>query len=354
MKEKIMKMLLIGAIICAYKVLYAPDELKKEGKEGGQIQWVEPSRGWDENGTYLWTAVSPLPNYNVGIGTATPGYKLDVVNTTGNGAIYGNYSGSYGYGAGVIGHGTHDNTITSSKGIIGQVTMPYNPYVGLAVCGYGNADEAIAGWFWGDNIQQATGYFWSGSGIIAVGEDAGVIGNSNYIYGSAFAGYVNGSGSDVLWGYNGYSATYVELATYDAYAIYSNGVKSTCMPTSKGNVTLFCTESPEVLFVDYGSGRLKEGRAYVEIDPVFLETVKIDRNHPYRVIVTPTDECNGVYVVKKDKGFEVIELNGGKSNATFDYQIIAYRKGWEDKRFPERKAKTVKIRSVTREGLLKD
>ncbi|MEO0232777.1 MAG: hypothetical protein ABIL90_02380, partial [candidate division WOR-3 bacterium] len=79
MKEKIMKMLLIGAIICAYKVLYAPDELKKEGKEGGQIQWVEPTRGWDENGTNLWTAVSPLPSYNVGIGTSTPAYKLDVV-----------------------------------------------------------------------------------------------------------------------------------------------------------------------------------------------------------------------------------------------------------------------------------
>ncbi|MEO0267121.1 MAG: hypothetical protein ABIM36_03180 [candidate division WOR-3 bacterium] len=86
MKEKIMKMLLIGAIICAYKVLYAPDELKKEGKEGGQIQWVEPTRGWDENGTNLWTAVSPLPSYNVGIGTSTPAYKLDVV---GNSRIQG-------------------------------------------------------------------------------------------------------------------------------------------------------------------------------------------------------------------------------------------------------------------------
>ena len=88
MKEKIIKMLLIGAIICAYKVLYAPEEMS-HGKEKGEIKWVEPSRGWDENGTNLWTAVSPLPNYNVGIGTSTPLYKLDVVgNVRFQGSVY--------------------------------------------------------------------------------------------------------------------------------------------------------------------------------------------------------------------------------------------------------------------------
>jgi len=88
MKEKIIKVLLVGAIIGGYKVLYAPDEMSKE-KEKGEIKWVEPTRGWDENGTYLWTAVSPLPNYNVGIGTSTPSYKLDVVgNVRFQGSVY--------------------------------------------------------------------------------------------------------------------------------------------------------------------------------------------------------------------------------------------------------------------------
>ena len=70
--------LLVGVVIGAYNSLYASEEIVKN-REGNQIQWIEGTRGWSENGTYLWTCVSPLPNYNVGIGTNTPQYKLDVV-----------------------------------------------------------------------------------------------------------------------------------------------------------------------------------------------------------------------------------------------------------------------------------
>ena len=51
-----------------------------------------------------------------------------------------------------------------------------------------------------------------------------------------------------------------------------------------------------------------------------------------KVIITLTDECNGVYVKKGKTGFDVIELNNGKSNATFDYVVYAKRKGYENKR----------------------
>ena len=78
MKNKIAKVLLIGVIIGVYNFLYAPEEIVKN-REENQIQWIEGTRGWSENGTYLWTAVSPLPNYNVGIGTNAPSYKLDVL-----------------------------------------------------------------------------------------------------------------------------------------------------------------------------------------------------------------------------------------------------------------------------------
>jgi len=70
--------LLIGGVIGVYNFLYAPEEIVRN-REGNQIQWIEGTRGWSENGTYLWTAVSPLPNYNVGIGTNAPQYKLDVL-----------------------------------------------------------------------------------------------------------------------------------------------------------------------------------------------------------------------------------------------------------------------------------
>ncbi|MEO0142751.1 MAG: hypothetical protein ABIL15_05290, partial [candidate division WOR-3 bacterium] len=216
------------------------------------------------------------------------------------------------------------------------------------------SNGALGGWFWGNNIQSATGFFWGGTGVIAVGGWAAIIGNTNDPDGWAVTGYSNGSGDACgLYGQNDYSGVYAYIADSWGYGIYSNGVKSTVMPTSRGEKVLFCPESPEVLFVDYGTGRLNNGRAYVALDPTFLEVVTIDRTHPYRVVVTPTELCNGVYVIKRDKGFDVIETNNGTSNATFDYQIVAYRKGWEDKRFPDGKPRRPHNRSYTNQVELK-
>lgn len=78
MKEKIVKMLLIGIVVAGYRVLYAPEEVS-EGKNSGQIQWIEGTRGWREDGSKLWTGVPPLPVYNVGIRTNNPSYPLDVL-----------------------------------------------------------------------------------------------------------------------------------------------------------------------------------------------------------------------------------------------------------------------------------
>ncbi len=68
------------------------------------------------------------------------------------------------------------------------------------------------------------------------------------------------------------------------------------------------------------------------MDPLFLETVTISREHPMKVFVELGGDCDGVYVVKGETGFEVIEVKNGTSSIPFDYRVVAKRKGSEDRR----------------------
>jgi hypothetical protein len=93
-------------------------------------------------------------------------------------------------------------------------------------------------------------------------------------------------------------------------------------------VTLYAPESPEILFTDYGTGRLRNGRAHVELDPRFCGNVIIDERHPLRVFVQLEGDENsrGVIVTRKTAtGFDVVELEQGHSNATFQWQATANR-----------------------------
>jgi hypothetical protein len=124
------------------------------------------------------------------------------------------------------------------------------------------------------------------------------------------------------------------------YAVYSDGnfavangyTKSAIVDVSQGAVKLYSQESPEVWFEDFGEGSLVNGRGHIELDPLFLEAVTISAQHPMKVFVQLNDECQGVFVKRGTTGFDVYELNNGKSNASFSYRIVAKRKGFEDKR----------------------
>jgi len=54
-----------------------------------------------------------------------------------------------------------------------------------------------------------------------------------------------------------------------------------------------------------------------------------------KVFIQLNDDCNGVYVKVSKTGFDVFELQNGKSNATFTYRVIANRKDTDYLRFPE-------------------
>jgi hypothetical protein len=52
-----------------------------------------------------------------------------------------------------------------------------------------------------------------------------------------------------------------------------------------------------------------------------------------KVFVQLEEDCKGVYVTNRSAtGFDVVELQGGTSNAEFAYRVVCKRKYYEDER----------------------
>lgn len=111
------------------------------------------------------------------------------------------------------------------------------------------------------------------------------------------------------------------------YKILGNGTVSTLINDSQGTPRImFTPESPEIVFQDYGIGRLVNGEIRINLDPVLKNSLHIDRNNPLKVFVTLEGDCNGVFITNKSAdGFTVKELNNGTSNVSFSWKIVANR-----------------------------
>ncbi len=112
------------------------------------------------------------------------------------------------------------------------------------------------------------------------------------------------------------------------------GVKHAAVPLQNGQmVDVSSMESPEVWFEDFGSGQLAGGITTVSIDASFSQIVSLHGG--YHVFITPKGDCKGLFVANETgNSFEVRELSGGQSSVEFDYRIVAHRKGYEKVRLP--------------------
>ncbi len=153
---------------------------------------------------------------------------------------------------------------------------------------------------------------------------------------SAMNGYFNSS--IPAWGTVFQASGSSGYCTIDgAGNLRCTGSKSAVVPVDNGSrkVALYAVEAPENWFEDFGSGQLSGGVAHIDLESVFAQTVNTDVE--YHVFVTPNDDCKGLYVTSKTAGgFEVHELGGGRSNISFDYRIVAHRKGYETIRLADK------------------
>ena len=117
------------------------------------------------------------------------------------------------------------------------------------------------------------------------------------------------------------------------YKIIGNGAVSTIVDGIDKNDSkrvMFAPEAPEVLFEDYGTGKLTNGVAIIKIDPILSKNILVDKSHPLKVFIQLEGDCNGVYVAEKTiDGFKVKELQNGISNVSFSWHIVANRKDTE-------------------------
>jgi hypothetical protein len=110
------------------------------------------------------------------------------------------------------------------------------------------------------------------------------------------------------------------------------GGKSAAVKVDNGEYRLlYSQESPENWFEDFGEGTLVNGKAVIQIDPLFGQTV--NTTVKYHVFPIPEGDCKGLYVANKtSSSFEIRELQSGNSSISFSYRIVAKRKGYENLR----------------------
>ena len=236
-----------------------------------------------QNG-FGWGVYGTTPSGSGVYGYSTSGYGVQAGSNSGTG-IYASSTG----GVGVDGHSSTNNAAQGTSGS------------GIGVQGSSSSGYGIYGS--SPNNYAVVGVTTSGNGVygqVSTANQAGIVGRQEAA-----------GGNWAIYGFGNIGAT---------------GTKSAVVPAEDGNghLTLYCMESPECWFEDFGSARLSGGLASVRIDPEFAQTVHTGE---YHVFLQAEGECRGLSVRDKTAtGFVVQELGGGTSSAPFAYRIVARRK----------------------------
>jgi hypothetical protein len=228
------------------------------------------------------------------------------------------------------GTGVFGNSLGGGIGVSGQTSSPFggNPAVQGVNSGNGpnGGGPAVVGFSpFGTGVGGGSGSGIGFGGISTSGP--GVSGQSTT--GPAIVGLVTGAsnGTNYAGHFKGGAGVLVE----GTFTVMPPGGKSAAVRGPSGSlVRLYCMESPESWFEDFGKGQLSSGSATVQLEPGFAGVVKTDE---YHVFLTPHGETNGLHVANHTpSSFVVREGHGGTSNVSFSYRVVAKRKDIEGAR----------------------
>jgi hypothetical protein len=296
----------------------------------------------------------------VGVSYSTGGngiYGQSNGSTNGSTGVYGNANTSTSAEAATYGvYGVTSSIFTGSAGVYGYApgvalsdARIYGVYGALRVAdsgagvggtggtisGTGNEYMAFGAGVWGD--ADPGGYF----GVFGTADDHTAVaafnstGGDKTVAALSAHNYSTTAGA-LVFSAQGGTALSPPTCTIDVSGnLNCTGTITPTAPASQGRqVKLYGVASPENWFEDFGSGRLSGGSTVVSLDPTFASTVNTGES--YHVFLTPNGDCKGLYVASKTaSGFEVREMSGGASSISFDYRIVAKRRGYENTRMED-------------------
>lgn len=246
--------------------------------------------------------------YHGGTGAGFGTYG-DTYSSTGTG-VYGNHGATTGQGYGVRGV----TASTSGRGVYGQAT----PTTGTNYGVYGSTASSSGRGVYGAATRT------TGTNYGVYGTSASTAGRG--VYGAATAA------TGTTYGVYGQATSTSGYGVYCSGNFTVTGTKASTVATPYGPTELYAVESTEVWFEDIGGGTLVNGRAHVDLDADFLDTVLIDEENPMRVFIQLEGPANAVFVAKGQDGFDVVEQGRPSSNASFTYRVLAKRAGYQDLR----------------------
>jgi len=295
------------------------------------------------------TPATALQVVNLGSGHGITGFSTSGIGVGGSAAAGNASPGLDGFsdaGDGVHGFSNAASGVRgeafSSVGVFGVATSSNPPGVAAPPGPVGVAGSAPNGGIGirglGTSGDGVLGSSSSGSGVHGVSTGSyGVLGESrgsNGVVGvgggtaAGCAGFTLTAGGYGIYGAStvpgGYAGGFVGSVLVNGPFTAVNGPKSAAVPHPDGSHRrLYCQESPEPWFEDFGKGRLANGRADVRLDADFAAVVHSD---DYHVFLTEYGDSGGLYVANLAvTGFEV-RARAAAANGAFGYRVVARRK----------------------------
>jgi len=250
--------------------------------------------------------------------------------TTNLNAIYGNGRGN---GAGIVGvtggDGGEAADAFPGAGVLGLSLRTIDGGIGVrgeipgtslvsAIAVYGANNSSYAGPGPGAGGFGVYGLSAKGHGLVGATAAPGA---------AAIVGATNGVAG-------AYAATFYGPVAITGNLTVLGGAKSAAVPHPDGSHRrLYCLESPESWFEDFGEGKLACGRAEVKIDPDFGAVVDLSK---YHVFLSAYDTDHHVHVSNRTAAGFTVEADlalaaskGAKDSdldASFSWRIVARRK----------------------------